>query len=127
MVCGRGTAAHFKEAVMRGVIIWHCETTDRAVVWCDDSGDLAYAGGKQAWANPGRSVAIGDYVAFELQPQAGTRSCKNLRLIEQGIAPELAGILGRMKAGPKAVDAASQPAPIAAPRPAMRILASVHS
>ena len=109
---------------MRGVIIWHCKTTERAVVWCDDSGELAYAGGQQAWANPGTRVAIGDYVAFDLQPSGTARSCKNMRLIEQGMAPELAGILGKMKAGPVPVGRLAEP-PVTAPRPAARQLYAV--
>jgi hypothetical protein len=78
---------------MRGVIIWHCQNTRRAVVWCDDSGELAYANGGRAWLNPGQSVSIGDYVAFDLRPSVSARSCTNLRLIESGHAPDLAGIL----------------------------------
>lgn len=109
---------------MRGVIIWHCKTTERAVVWCDDSGELAYAGGHQSWANPGTRVAIGDYVAFELQPSTAARSCKNMRLIEQGMAPELAGILSNMKTGPVPVARAME-TPVVAPRPAARQLYAV--
>jgi hypothetical protein len=107
------------EVTMRGVIIWHCKTTERAVVWCDDSGELAYAGGEQSWANPGTRVAIGDYVAFELQPFSAARSCKNMRLIEQGMAPELAGILSNMRNGPVAATARSE-SPVPAPRPTAR-------
>jgi hypothetical protein len=80
---------------MRGVIIWHCQNTRRAVVWCDDSGELAYASGGKSWINPFQRIAIGDYVAFELQPSSTSRSCVNLRLLEQGLAPELAGELHR--------------------------------
>jgi hypothetical protein len=86
---------------MRGVVIWHCETTRRAVVWCDDSGDLAYAGDRSAWAVPAQKVAIGDYVAFDLRPLNSMRSCANMRLIEKGHAPELAGILNDMRPVPR--------------------------
>ncbi len=78
---------------MRGVVIWHCQNTRRAVVWCDDSGELAYASDGKAWVNPMQQVAIGDYVAFDLRSSVATRSCANLRLIEQGHAPDLAGVL----------------------------------
>jgi hypothetical protein len=84
---------------MRGVIIWHCLETRRAVVWCDDSGELAYASDAAAWAPLAQRVAIGDYVAFDLDPSSAARSCRNLRLIESGLAPELAGIL-RAGCGP---------------------------
>ncbi len=78
---------------MRGVIIWHCQNTRRAVVWCDDSGELAYASDAMAWANPTQQVAIGDYVAFDLRSSAAARNCANLRLIEHGHAPDLVDVL----------------------------------
>ncbi len=78
---------------MHGVIIWYCEKTGRAVVWCDDSGDLAYAGGFADWRAPTQVVAIGDYVAFEMRLSGGSRSCMNLRLLEKGLAPDLADAL----------------------------------
>lgn len=80
---------------MRGVIIWHCQNTRRAVVWCDDSGELAYASDDMAWANPKQPVAIGDYVAFDLRSSVSARSCANLRLIEQAHAPGLVGALNQ--------------------------------
>lgn len=83
---------------MRGVIIWHCQNTLRAVVWCDDSGQLAYASDAMAWANPKQQVAIGDYVAFDLRASATARNCANLRLIEQGHAPDLVDVLYRGEA-----------------------------
>jgi hypothetical protein len=86
---------------MRGVIIWHCQNTRRAVVWCDDSGELAYASDGKAWLNPFQRVAIGDYVAFDLRPSVASRSCANLRLLEQGVAPDLAGALSHRKATPR--------------------------
>jgi hypothetical protein len=89
---------------MRGVVIWHCQDSRRAVVWCDDSGELAYAGDRKAWASSVQKVLIGDYVAFDLSPESASRTCTNLRLIESGHAPELAGILHKMRP-------ASQPQP----------------
>jgi hypothetical protein len=89
--------ASVTEVTMRGVVIWHCQDTRRAVVWCDDSGELAYASDGRAWSNPFQSVSIGDYVAFDLRPTSASRTCSNLRLIESGHAPELAGILHKMR------------------------------
>jgi hypothetical protein len=75
---------------MRGVIIWLCHRTNRAVVWCDDSGELAYASDLSAWSSPSHQATIGDYVAFDLRAATAARTCTNLRLIEQGHAPDLA-------------------------------------
>jgi hypothetical protein len=88
---------------MRGIIIWHCQETHRAVVWCDDSGDLAYASDSCAWTYPRQKVSIGDYVAFDLRPTANSRTCVNLRLIESGQATELVGILKKMRPRPQPV------------------------
>lgn len=104
---------------MRGVIIWHCLETRRAVVWCDDSGELAYASDAAAWAPLAPRVAIGDYVAFDLDPSSAARSCRNLRLIESGLAPELAGILHRMRPSPAPAAQAARSS--ASPRPELAL------
>lgn len=108
---------------MRGVVIWQCSETRRAVVWCDDSGELAYASDASAWAPLAPRVAIGDYVAFDLDPSSAARSCRNLRLIESGLAPELAGILHRMRPGaaPAGAPAVTPPRGGSAPRPELAL------
>lgn len=78
---------------MRGVIIWFCSDTRQAVVWCDDSGDLAYARDAAAWLDPAAAASVGDYVAFELGGGKATRTCARLQVLATGHAPGLARML----------------------------------
>ena len=80
---------------MRGVIIWHCTKTRQAVVWCDDSGDLAYAKSVSCWLRPHDDAAVGDYVAFELAGKSPARLCAAIEVIAAGHAPGLADRLRR--------------------------------
>lgn len=89
---------------MRGVIIWHCATTRQAVVWCDDSGDLAYAKNVSCWRQPAEQAAVGDYVAFELSGKRVARLCTGIEVLASGHAPGLANVL---KADPVRRDVAA--------------------
>ncbi len=74
---------------MFGVVLWSDTIDNKAVIWCEDHGDLAYFSGKSELAS-GRGGEVfatldaGDLVHFELQEGAKMRHVRNPQLIEQG-------------------------------------------
>lgn len=81
---------------MIGVVLWRDEPLTKAVIWCEDQGDLAFfsnvAGADFPECNPG------DWVEFDLSISGNVRIAENLTvLIEQG-SPDLADRLSAAEA-----------------------------
>ncbi|MEX0304333.1 MAG: hypothetical protein AB3N24_18080 [Leisingera sp.] len=73
---------------MIGVVLWSDEPLNKAVIWCDDQGDLAFYSNK-AEANT-QVLNPGDWVEFDLTLSGNFRIAENLSvLLEQG-SPDLA-------------------------------------
>lgn len=73
--------------IMFGVVLW-CDVEDRkAVIWCEDHGDLAF------YKSPDDSQTVamdaGDWVEFDLSMERNMRFAHNPRLIAEGVYPEL--------------------------------------
>ncbi|KIC09983.1 hypothetical protein RA19_12495 [Leisingera sp. ANG-M1] len=73
---------------MIGVVLWSDESLNKAVIWCDDQGDLAFYTNK---AGDGfQELNPGDWVEFDLTLSGNFRIAENLSvLLEQG-SPDLA-------------------------------------
>ena len=74
---------------MLGVVIWTCQHTGQAIVWCSDGRDLAHFDGAGAAASAGL-VAVGDLVEVSFGAAAPLRRAASLRLVEAGYMPEVA-------------------------------------
>lgn len=71
---------------MYGVVLWSDETCGKAVIWCDDHGDLAfYSGTDQALR-----LEVGDMVQLSTRRDRRIRIVQNVSVIAQGQAPQLA-------------------------------------
>lgn len=69
---------------MLGVVLWSDNDDNKAVIWCEDHGDLAFFnGGDEAHFDP-VDLDAGDLVQFELQQEKHLRYAHNPRRIEQG-------------------------------------------
>lgn len=72
---------------MFGVVLWSDDEDRKAVIWCEDHGDLAF------YRSPGDaqnvSMDAGDWVEFELSMDRNMRFAHNPRLIAEGVFPEL--------------------------------------
>lgn len=79
---------------MLGVVIWTCDKTGRAIIWCSDHRELAHYEGGRAQAGAPR-IEVGDLVEATLSPAHPVRRCLSLRMFEQaympGVAAELKG------------------------------------
>ena len=73
---------------MFGVVLWSDMRDKKAVIWCEDHGDLAY------YSQPERSEQAafdaGDWVQFDLSMVGTCRMALNPRLIAEGVYAALA-------------------------------------
>jgi hypothetical protein len=84
---------------MFGVVIW-CDTHERkAVIWCEDHGDLAFC--SDSGDETATPLDAGDWVQFDLTTDRHMRFAHNPKLIDAGVCPGL----------PIALEDAAQDAP----------------
>ena len=86
---------------MYGVVLWADAKESKAVIWCEDQGNLAYYTAAGQTVHDGVSLDAGDLIQFDLQETAEYRSARNPERVGAGYAPGLAQSL-RGKAGPAA-------------------------
>lgn len=76
---------------MFGVVLWSDEQDQKAVIWCEDHGDLAF------YRNSSDTCEIemdaGDWVQFDIKMDKNQRKAHNPRLVCEGVYPELADSL----------------------------------
>lgn len=82
---------------MYGVILWSDPDVQKAVIWCEDQGDLAYYE-----ANDASSIAedvffdAGDYVEFDVTVENDLRRASNAQTILAARYPTVAHTLDRV-------------------------------
>lgn len=89
---------------MYGVVLWSDEQEQKAVIWCEDHGDLAFY--RNTDGTNACDLDAGDWVCFDMTMESSQRFAHNPRLIHEGVYPELADALSA--ASPKNV-APAQP------------------
>ncbi|WP_138934188.1 hypothetical protein [Roseovarius arcticus] len=92
---------------MYGVVLWSDQRQNRAVIWCEDHGDLAYYKGDVGGDS---AMAAGDLVEFDLHEAADMRLADMPRLITQRSHPTLSSDLRKAGARMGVVPSGS-PAP----------------
>ena len=75
--------------MLRGVVIWYQPSEYKALIWCEDSGSLAFATGPMSWRNPMVEISVGDCVGFIADSHGRERKCRDVHLIAPQVAPEL--------------------------------------
>ena len=66
---------------MLGVVLWSDATDRKAVIWCEDQGDLAYVNGKEHDLIQGDFFDAGDLVQFDMHVLNAMRHAHNPRLV----------------------------------------------
>lgn len=74
---------------MYGVVLWSDRAQDRAVIWCEDHGDLAFFCGDGSASPDTPEIEAGDLVAFDLDEGRGMRLAQRPRLVAQDSHPTL--------------------------------------
>lgn len=83
---------------MLGVVIWSCQDTGRAIIWCADHRDLAHYDGVPR-GKTRISVTVGDLVEVSLMTDRSVRRCLTLKMVEPAYFPDIAEELkGRTRA-----------------------------
>ncbi|WP_299692362.1 hypothetical protein [uncultured Tateyamaria sp.] len=74
---------------MIGVILWSDPTEKKAVIWCEDHGDLAFLSRPDAIELPDAFVDVGDVVEFDLRTKRSTRQVENVKILSEARAAPL--------------------------------------
>ena len=75
---------------MLGVVLWSDSSDNKAVIWCEDHGNLAYYnGGAQPYASVFEFDA-GDLIQFDLTEEQHLRLASNPRRVGEQVYPHLA-------------------------------------
>jgi len=77
---------------MLGVVIWACQRTGKAIVWCADHRDLAHFDAASTISGKLR-IEVGDLVEVALVSGRSVRRCASLKLVEANYMPEVANEL----------------------------------
>ena len=92
---------------MIGVIIWSDPIERKAIVWCEDQGDLAFLKPSAESLEESASLAAGDIIEFDVKLEHGFRFVSNHALVDCYQTRDLAAEIKR--AGRVAVSSAIKP------------------
>ncbi len=82
---------------MYGVVLWADRQDHKAVIWCEDQGDLALYPDTEGSLHAGVSLDAGDLIQFDLRQDRNLRFARNPQLLAQKHCPELADVLQKAK------------------------------
>ena len=71
----------FRGDLMIGVVLWSDGEEGKAVLWCEDQGDLAYYDTYKDQRDVSTSFGAGDMVQFDVTVESRQRRASNARLI----------------------------------------------
>jgi len=68
---------------MIGVILWSDAADEKAVIWCEDQGDLAFLSRHENVVLPETYFSVGDVVEFDIRTERNMRLASNPVLLKQ--------------------------------------------
>ena len=83
---------------MLGVVLWRDKTDEKALIWCEDHGDLAVCMRKGQVERP--SLHVGDCVQFDLALDQDVRLARNPTIVQEQMYPDIADRLKTMTGAP---------------------------
>lgn len=78
---------------MIGVVLWADQIDHKAVIWCEDHGNLAFLKAQEMQNMDVSGLDAGDVIQFELQDESPTRLATNPKRLAMGEYPMLAEAL----------------------------------
>lgn len=81
---------------MIGVILWCDPKNQKAVIWCEDQGDLAFLPRHEAEQLPDNFIDVGDVVEFDVVANCSLRLARGVRVMESATRPDLPVNLQRL-------------------------------
>jgi hypothetical protein len=77
------------DCMMLGVVLWSDASDGKAVIWCEDQGDLAYVNATDGVLRSGDFFDAGDLVQFDMEMCQSMRLANNPRLVIEKAGAEL--------------------------------------
>ncbi|SHH23425.1 hypothetical protein [Marivita hallyeonensis] len=74
---------------MFGVVLWSDANAQKAVIWCEDQGELAYYTPCEGNLHDAPALDAGDLIQFDVVMQKNMRRAKNPQLLEPSHSPNL--------------------------------------
>ena len=81
------------EVLMLGVVLWSDASDGKAVIWCEDQGDLAYVNSKDSVLKSDDFFDAGDLVQFDMEVHKSVRLANNPRLVIEKAGAQLPDVL----------------------------------
>ena len=78
---------------MIGVVIWSAEAENKAIIWCEDHGELAYLRQSPHKAASAERFGEGDLIQFDVTELNNLRMAKNPRRIAQHYCCDLSSVI----------------------------------
>ncbi|SLN67852.1 hypothetical protein ROA7450_03642 [Roseovarius albus] len=78
---------------MFGVVLWSDPDQNRAVIWCEDHGNLAFLSSEVVQGVEACAIEAGDLVRFDIVDDGKVRRAENAQLVEPGAYPQLVSSL----------------------------------
>ncbi len=78
---------------MFGVVLWSDAAARKAVIWCEDQGELAYYAPAEECIHDAPALDPGDLIRFDMIIQQNIRKARNPQVLMQSHSPDLAGAL----------------------------------
>lgn len=78
---------------MFGVILWCDPAKQKAVIWCEDHGNLAFLSPSETGRIPDGTISVGDIVEFDVITRSNLRLAQDVRIFESAPRPSLPGSL----------------------------------
>ncbi|MEL6464435.1 MAG: hypothetical protein AAFQ58_05660 [Pseudomonadota bacterium] len=112
---------------MIGVILWSDPAAEKAVIWCEDHGDLAFLSRDDCEVLPDSFFDVGDMVEFELIAERSVRRVTSVSRLQQSFGTTLVDAISQPQAPERARVDVSDSAEIIPFRltPAMRPIPAV--
>lgn len=74
---------------MFGVVLWSDADAQKAVIWCEDQGELAYYTPCERSVHDAPTLDAGDLIQFDVVVQKNMRTVTNPQLLEPSHSPDL--------------------------------------
>ncbi|MEO9514744.1 MAG: hypothetical protein ABJH45_10940 [Paracoccaceae bacterium] len=94
---------------MIGVILWRDLDDGKAVIWCEDQGDLAYLDQLVDAVDSAKSLSVGDVVRFDISIKRNMRSALNVTRMLGNWGATLGDAQRTVPSDPETLDASTGP------------------
>lgn len=78
-----------KPQTMFGVVLWSDAAAQKAVIWCEDQGELAFYTPADVSVDDAPSLDAGDLIRFDVILQENVRKARNPEVLMPSHSPEL--------------------------------------